>query len=452
MIDPSHQVNSDYSFLKYEGVYGIENLMRTYSHSDQRVDNSVTSGNDDGLSPRKRRLRYSGKYPKNFIEKYKEQSGDRDTVKRVLEKGSTPAGQHVPIMVDECMRVLNITRESSTTIAGATNKQIIIDCTLGFGGHSLRMLKDSRLNCELITFDRDAIELAKTTDRIKSLVSKKLESLQSNDQSADKIFVPIHDSFQNVLSHLDKRNYRGKVDAVLADLGLSSMQIDNPSRGFTYKSDGPLDMRMDMKQPVTALTVLQINNIDSLTEILSTNSDEPFAAHIARSIYERDDLPVTTFELAESVRQGVRSGHKAMKLPTPVKVDFDKAITRTMQAIRIEVNLEFQALDQLLLDLPKILRPGGRVAILSFHSGEDRRVKKSFKEGLKQGIYDVWSEDVIRPSYDEKGRNPRSKCAKLRLVDSQFKTINIVIFYMLVDGLNDHRPSFLHLSVLFQNL
>eukprot|EP01035_Chromulina_nebulosa_P019991 gene19991-25961_t len=197
------------------------------------------------------------------------------------------------------------------------------------------------------------------------------------------------------------------------------MQIDNPNRGFTYKTNAPLDMRMDQNQPIKAIDIIIKNNIESLTKILFENSDETHALEIASAIYsinEYDelDLPTTSFELINKIRIGVRASHNKLRLPPPTKYDYDKAIARTIQAIRIEVNNEFTDLDRLLNSLPLILKPGGRVVILTFHSGEDRRVKQAFKDGYINGIYSDWSKDLIKPSFDEIRMNPRSRSAKLR--------------------------------------
>jgi 16S rRNA (cytosine1402-N4)-methyltransferase len=321
--------------------------------------NSDTSTNKPAY---KRRVRYSGKYPKTFTEKYKEINDQEDVIQKVLSKGSTPAGQHVPVMLEETVAALNISHQ---------HENILVDCTLGYGSHTLRMFRQAELNCRIVAFDRDAIELKKTTMRIENLIYPKCDKLinPSSIPRAD-LFHPIHDSFAHLSTHLSALGYHGQVHGIIADLGLSSMQIDDPIRGFTYKSNGPLDMRMDGNQSTTAMTVLKQQNPSGLAQILAINSDEPYAMEIAEAIYgDKNNLPSTTLELAECVRNGLRRAHREHRLATPTKADFELSIKRTMQAIRIEVNQEFQALDQLLASIPACLRSGGRVAILTFHSG-----------------------------------------------------------------------------------
>jgi 16S rRNA (cytosine1402-N4)-methyltransferase len=195
-------------------------------------------------------------------------------------------------------------------------------------------------------------------------------------------------------------------DVLLADLGLSSMQIDNPDRGFTFKADGPLDMRMNPSKDRPASELLSGLGVAGLARILSENADEPHALGLANAIllaHARTPLS-TTLALATVVR----AAHA--RLPG----EADDAVRRVFQAIRIAVNDEFAALDSFLRSLPSCLKPGGRVAILTFHSGEDRRVKSAFKDGLAEGFYSSISAEVIRASADERRANPRSSSAKLR--------------------------------------
>lgn len=267
-----------------------------------------------------------------------------------------------------------------------------VDCTLGFGGHSTAILKlIIRGQGELIAFDQDQIELKRTTARLEATVfgSQQCQQFMAlKGLTMEQVFKPVNDNFRNIRVRLTDMGKIGAVDALLADLGCSSMQIDNPQRGFTYKADGPLDMRMDTSKGRTAAQVIEELDVDTLAQILETNSDEEHAGHIAASVYsDRSNLPQSTKALSELVRRGVLIAHKAKRLPYPTKSQMEKAITRTMQAIRIEVNQEFAALDELLAALPTVMRSGGRVAILTFHSGEDRRVKKAFKQGFETGVY-----------------------------------------------------------------
>jgi len=195
---------------------------------------------------------------------------------------------------------------------------------------------------------------------------------------------------------------------IFADLGLSSMQIDDPERGFTFKHDGPLDMRMNPRRGKSASQLLAEMSAEKLARLLEEHADEPRAALLAGHLAEAArQTPITTTRmLAEAVRRAL-----------PARVDeaeADQTVRRVFQALRIEVNEELTALDTLLRCLPQALKPGGRVAMLSFHSGEDRRVKKAFQEGRRDGLYVEISPEVIRASPAEKGANPRACPAKLR--------------------------------------
>lgn len=366
--------------------------------------------------PHKRRERYSGRYPKHFKHKYKEMQGDEDTIAKVLRKGMTPAGTHVPIMVKECLHYMGL-EDNQPKI----EPMLVVDCTLGYGGHSSYILKQimnsTDASVRLIAFDQDSVEIKKTEERLKNSV---LEGEDSN------IFTAVNQNFAELGSYMTSTNQVGKATSLLADLGLSSMQIDNNDRGFTYKRDGPLDMRMsadDTKE--TAYQLLQRLRVRQLKSMLKQNSDEEFAAEIAFGIIgDRSKIPTTTMELADRVREIARpliikqhnwnSEQIGKNQAKKLKTQLDSTIARVMQAIRIEVNGEFRVLERLLEDIPKVLCPGGKVVILTFHSGEDRRVKKSFKNGFKSGIYSAWSKDVVRPTKEERRNNPRSSCCKLR--------------------------------------
>jgi 16S rRNA (cytosine1402-N4)-methyltransferase len=183
------------------------------------------------------------------------------------------------------------------------------------------------------------------------------------------------------------------------------MQIDNPARGFTWKADGPLDLRLNPQRGRSAAELLAALDAASLEALLLENSDEPHAAVIAREVHLREVR--TTRDLAERIRSALRDE----------RLDDDevkRTLQRTFQALRIAVNDEFTVLDQFLSLLPSCLNPGGRVAILTFHSGEDRRVKKAFLQGLRDGIYAEVAPDPIRASPEERRSNPRSTSAKLR--------------------------------------
>jgi len=350
-----------------------------------------------------RRIRYSGKYPKTYKEKYKEMQGDELVINKVISKGGTPAGTHISVMVNESIKYLGV---SDNVLE---NNLIIVDCTMGYGGHSLEIMKQIfPHNGQLFSIDQDSIEIKKSEDRLRNFINEKITNSQKRLKAQSSLHV-INTNFQNLEEILKSRNITGKVNGLLADLGFSSMQIDNPERGFTYKQDGPLDMRMNSNGKLTAAELLRNITANELSRILSENSDESNADNIARCISK--ERPETTLALANCVRKAYINATNIGE--TTIK-DVNSAIARTMQAIRIEVNNEFQTLDILLESLPRILAPGGRAVFLTFHSGEDRRVKKAFKKGFTSGIYSSWSRDVVRASFEEQRANPRSKCAKLR--------------------------------------
>jgi 16S rRNA (cytosine1402-N4)-methyltransferase len=335
-----------------------------------------------------RRPRYSGTHPRQFKEKYKEHNPERfgDDVAKVLSSGKTPAGTHRPIMVREILQLLS-PQPGDTAV----------DCTLGYGGHARELLAAVQPGGRLLAVDADPIELPKTEVRLRSLgfPSESLIVRRTN--------------FAGVAQLMAAELPNG-ADVLLADLGLSSMQIDDPSRGFTFKSDGPLDMRMNPSRGESAAALLQRINITKLAELLKENSDEPRAISLASAILSaqsRQPLS-TTRELTAVVRDAF-----ARLAPTSDE-HADDAVRRVFQALRIAVNDEFGTLDMLLRNLPSCLRPGGRVAILTFHSGEDRRVKLAFKQGLSDGLYSSIADNVERASPEEKRANPRSSSAKLR--------------------------------------
>ncbi len=336
----------------------------------------------------KRRVHYSGKYPKKFEEKYKEQNPEKykDTIEHVIAKGSTPAGMHISIMVQEILDFLNI-----------QPGQRGLDCTLGYGGHTRKMLEKLEGRGCIYGLDVDPIESAKTVNRLREAGFGE-------------------DNFQFRLinfAHIDKVSEEvGKFDFVLADLGVSSMQIDNPERGFSYKIDGPLDLRLDPEHGESAAERLHNITRDEFVGMMVENSDEPYAEEIADKVFSlmKKGNPMDT---TTALRQAIEDA--LWKVPKEEKDQaIKKSCARVFQALRIDVNSEFEVLYTFLEKLPDILNPGGRVAILTFHSGEDRLVKKSFKDLYKLGIYSEISSDVIRPSAEECRINPRSKSTKMR--------------------------------------
>ena len=337
----------------------------------------------------KRRERYSGTHPRSYKEKYKEHNPEKyaDTVERVIQRGGTPAGMHISIMVQEILDFLQI-RPGQTGL----------DATLGYGGHTSAMLAKLEGQGHLYALDVDPIESEKTKKRL-----------------ADKGFGPeiLTVRLQN-FADVDQvcRDTGVKFDFILADLGVSSMQIDNPERGFTYKVEGPLDLRMNPLKGVTAAQRLKEVDYDEFVGMLIENSDEPYAEEIARVVMgrlSRAEPVETTTQLKNAIEEALSF------LPKKEQKDaVKKSCARTFQALRIDVNSEFEVLYTFLEKLPDVLAPGGRVAILTFHSGEDRLVKKSFKQFAREGLYSEIAADVIRPTAGECVRNSRARSTKMR--------------------------------------
>ena len=336
-----------------------------------------------------RRPRYAGKNPRRFEDKYKEHDPARYAadVAKVLAAGKTPAGSHRPIMVAEILEVLAL-RPGETAV----------DCTLGFGGHARELLARLTPGGRLIGLDVDPVEHPKTTAR--------LRAAGWNEDA----FTPVRSNFAGLPTVLAGLGLRG-ADAILADLGVSSMQLDDPARGFTFKTDSPLDLRLNPSRSPSAADWLARVSVATLAATLTANADEPHAEVLARELVERrGQTPFTrTLQLAEAIR-GILRQHR----PRHDRDPDDDSVRRVFQAIRIAVNDEFGALGLFLARLPSCLNPGGRVAILTFHSGEDRRVKQAFREGVRTGIYSVASDEIVRAGPEERRANPRSTSAKLR--------------------------------------
>lgn len=342
----------------------------------------------------KRRKRYSGKYPKRFEEKYKEHDPSKyaDTIEKVISKGSTPAGMHISIMVQEILDFLQI-----------KPGQQGLDCTLGYGGHTRKMMEQLKGEGHMVALDVDPIESEKTKKRLaeagfgEDILTVKLINFANIDQVAAE---------------------EGKFDFILADLGVSSMQIDNPERGFSYKIDGPLDLRLNPQKGDSAAERLKQVDEDELIGMLVENSDEPYAEYIAAEVMKcrrtGQDIETTT-QMKQAIERALKRDRDLKKAS---EADFKEAVkkscARTFQALRIDVNSEFEVLYDLLSKLPDVLNSGGRMAVLTFHSGEDRLVKQLFKEHYKEGLYSEIARDVTRPSAAECNRNPRARSTKLR--------------------------------------
>lgn len=326
-------------------------------------------------------MRYSGKNPRRFEEKYKEhQPGlHADTIAKVIASGKTPAGTHRPIMVAEILQLL-----------APQPGHIVVDCTLGYGGHTQELLARIAPGGKLIGLDADPVELPKTEARLRAL------------GFGPEIFTAHRTNFAGLPQTLAASQLPG-ADLILADLGVSSMQIDDPVRGFSVKHDGPLDMRMNPQRGQSASALLQKINAAAFASLLQQNADEPRADKLAAILAGKTFT--TTRQLSDAIRAA---------LPQVGKTDLDLTVRRVFQALRIAVNDEFSALDTFLRHLPACLSPGGRVAILTFHSGEDRRVKKAFADGRRSGLYSEIADEVSRPTPEERHSNPRSAPAKLR--------------------------------------
>ncbi|WP_026393328.1 16S rRNA (cytosine(1402)-N(4))-methyltransferase RsmH [Acetobacterium malicum] len=343
---------------------------------------------DNQEQKHQRRPRYKGTHPKAYKDKYKELQPEKyaDTVEKVMQKGSTPAGMHRSICVDEILEFLAIK-------PGQTG----LDATLGFGGHTQAMLKCLEGQGHLYATDVDAIELPRTQKR-----------LEDNGYGPEILTIR-HLNFSQIDEIVRES---GPLDFVLADLGVSSMQIDNPERGFSFKFEGPLDLRLNPEKGISAAERLKTISEDELEGMFIENADEPNAAPIARAIIAQRNKGIeiaTTTQLQEIINAALK------KIPgSNSKEAMKKTCQRCFQALRIDVNDEYEVLYEFLEKLPDVLAPGGRVAILSFHSGEDRLVKKSFQRCFREGIYREVAPGPLRPSAAECNANGRARSAKLR--------------------------------------
>lgn len=336
----------------------------------------------------KRRPRYKGKYPKRFEEKYKELQPEKykDTIEHVISKGNTPAGMHISIMVNEILDFLKI-----------QPGEIGFDATLGYGGHTKAMLQQLQGQGHIYATDVDPVESAKTKKRLadqgfgEEILTIRLQNFCTIDEIAKEV---------------------GGFDFILADLGVSSMQIDNPERGFSFKTEGPLDLRLNQQSGISAAERLDTISRDELAGMLYENSDEPYCEELARAITDeirKGNRIDTTTKLRQVIEKTLDF------LPEKEKKDtIKKTCQRVFQALRIDVNHEFEVLYEFMEKLPGALKPGGRVAILTFHSGEDKLVKRALKEGFRDGIYRAYSKDIVHPSAQECAQNARAHSTKMR--------------------------------------
>ena len=346
------------------------------------------AASQDAQQSHKRRVRYKGKYPKKFEEKYKELQPEKyqDTIQHVMQKGNTPAGMHISIMVKEILDFLEI-----------KPGQVGFDATLGYGGHTKAMLQCLQGKGHMYATDVDHEEAAKTKKRLEELgfgediLTIKLQNFCTIDEIAKEV---------------------GGFDFLLADLGVSSMQIDNPKRGFSFKVDGPLDLRLNQEAGISAAERLETITREELAGMLYENSDEPYCEELAKAITDeirKGNHMDTTTKLRQVIEKTLDFLPEKEKKET-----IKKTCQRTFQALRIDVNREFEVLYEFMENLPDALKPGGRAAILTFHSGEDKLVKKALKAGYKAGIYSDYAKDVIRPSAQECAQNGRARSTKMR--------------------------------------
>ena len=386
----SHLTSHDHRVMLATKVnYYIPEGVFTSPLWDKRSEMEITMENENKQqTPHKRRVRYKGKYPKRFEEKYKELNPEnyQDTIQHVIRKGNTPAGMHISIMVPEILDFLQIK-------PGQTG----FDATLGYGGHTRAMLEQLNGEGHMYATDVDPEESARTRKRLADLgfgediLTIKLQNFCTIDEIAREA---------------------GGFDFLLADLGVSSMQIDNPKRGFSFKIDGPLDLRLNQKEGISAASRLEHISREELAGMFYENSDEPYSDEIAKAITEyirRGNHVDTTTKLRQIIEETLSF------LPEKDRKDtVKKTCQRVFQALRIDVNNEFEVLYEFMEKLPDALKPGGRAAILTFHSGEDKLVKKALKTGYKAGIYSEYSKDVVRPSAQECAQNPRARSTKMR--------------------------------------
>ncbi len=293
-----------------------------------------------------------------------------------------PQPQHLPVLADAVLEYLD-----------PQPGQTIVDCTCGLAGHAMAIGERLGTDGRLICLDQD--------DTYLSVVREKLASLSAPSEVLKANFVEVADA----LSGLGIE----KVDGILADLGVSSAQLDDPSRGFSFLADGPLDMRIDRSLRTTAADLVNSLPEKELADLLYTLGDERFSRKIARAIYQaRHQGRITT------------TGALAQLIARTLNVDPQRRpgrihpATRTFLALRIAVNREFETLKEFMASVPDLLNVGGRIAVISFHSGEDRLIKISLQQGRQEGVYEILTRKPITPSEDEIRRNARSRSSKLR--------------------------------------
>lgn len=406
-------------------------------------------------SDHSRRPRYHGTHPRRFEERYKEHDAERfpGMQQHVRAQGRTPAGTHVPVMVDEVLAALD-----------PRSGDVAADCTLGYGGHAMRIMERIGPGGTLVGLDFDGEELERTQRRCELFAAQWNASRRPDgsyasvpgaddtavapdrtgsdatqtpaapdevdaapapiDEARDQPGAPLQPAVR-IVCHRSHYAGLGNVmrdagvagfDAILADLGVSSMQIDDPARGFGYKFDGPLDMRMDRRHARGAADVLRDLSEGELSAALFELADEPDHEAIARHVVRaRARSPILrTSQLVRVVLEAKGVTERELRARRAEQPGALHPAARTFQALRILVNDELSGLRQFLRVAPYCLRPGGRLAIISFHSGEDDLVRDAFSAGLDGGLFESICGDALRPSAKERFDNPRSASARLR--------------------------------------
>ena len=392
-------INTD----KYEKTQN--NTNQDSQTKENNILNSQQQDNNIQDKTHKRRVRYKGTHPRTFAEKYKEHNPEKykDTIEKVISKGSTPAGMHISIMVQEILDFLEI-----------KPGQKGLDATLGYGGHTSKMLEKLEGKGHVYGLDIDPIEIEKTKKRLK------------DKGFGEDIFTGVNINFKDIDKVAEKY---GKFDFVLADLGVSSMQIDNPERGFTYKYEGPLDLRLNPNQGISAAERINTISMDELEGMLIENSDEPYAYEIAKTVVEerRKKKIETTTQLKDIIEKAL------IYLPKKEREEaVKKSCARTFQALRIALNDELARLEGVIPKMIDLLNDKGRLSIITFHSLEDRIVKNAFRTAQdpctcpsnfpvcvcgKKSKGKVITKKAILPSEEELEYNSRAKSAKLRVFE-----------------------------------
>ncbi len=354
-------------------------------------DERARPGAGPSASGRRRRPRYRGTHPRQFAERYKELAPEQypGIAAHVQAQGRTPAGTHVPVLVPELLAAL-----------APHPGDIVVDLTLGHGGHALALWPLVQPGGRLYGLDLDGAVLARTRDRL----------------AVAGVAITVSDSnFAGISNFLRKHDLDG-CDVLLADLGVSSPQIDDPARGFSYKHDGPLDMRMGASRRRTAAEILATIPPAELARALTELADEPAAEAIAAAVVAaRGRAPLRrTRELVRLVLAARGIAPRALAAARRADPDLLHPAARTFQTLRMLVNDERGNLQALLRAAPHCLRPGGRIGIVSFHSGEDRLVAAAFAAGQAAGSYAAVAPEAIRPGPAERRANPRASSARLR--------------------------------------